>query len=66
MLLREDINIMPLICLTLLISLTKAWGVTRVAAKVSGKLFLVSWIALAIAVLWMGTLTGEWHYINIL
>ena len=25
----------------------------------------MSWIALAIAVLWMGTLTGEWHYINI-
>ncbi|MEB6242561.1 NADH dehydrogenase subunit 5 [Staphylococcus gallinarum] len=69
--LTADLRIMvvcwglTLICLTLLISLTKAWGVTREAAKVSGKLFLVSWIALAIAVLWMGTLTGEWHYINI-
>jgi NAD(P)H-quinone oxidoreductase subunit 5 len=51
-----------LLGLTLLIRLTNAWQVTRIAAKVTAKLFLLSWVALLLAVLWIGILTGEWHY----
>ena len=51
-----------LLGLTILISLTSAWKVTREAAKVTGKLFLLSWVALISAVLWIGLSTGEWHY----
>jgi hypothetical protein len=29
---------------------------------VTGKLFFLGWIALAIAVVWIGLITGEWHY----
>ncbi|MDW4428399.1 NADH dehydrogenase subunit 5 [Staphylococcus saprophyticus] len=66
--LTGDIRIMviswgcTLIGLTLLISLTSAWRVTRAAAIVTGKLFFLGWIALAIAVVWIGLITGEWHY----
>lgn len=66
--LTGDIRIMviswgcTLIGLTLLISLTSAWRVTRAAAIVTGKLFFLGWIALAIAVVWIGLVTGEWHY----
>ncbi|MCG7337912.1 NADH dehydrogenase subunit 5 [Staphylococcus sp. ACRSN] len=69
--LTADLRIMvvywglTLVCLTLLICLTKAWGVTREAAKVSGRLFLISWIALLLAILWIGGLTGNWHYVDI-
>src|SRR5699024_12825368 len=51
-----------LLGLTLLIRLTTAWQVTRIAAKVTAKLFLLSWVALLLGVLWIGILTGEWHY----
>ena len=53
--LTGDIRIMviswgcTLIGLTLLISLTSAWRVTRAAAIVTGKLFFLGWIALASA-----------------
>ncbi|WP_210144114.1 NADH dehydrogenase subunit 5 [Staphylococcus sp. GDY8P94P] len=51
-----------LLGLTILISLTSAWKVTREAAKVTGRLFMLSWVALLSAVLWIGLSTGEWHY----
>ena len=54
-----------LLGLTLLISLTSAWKVTRAAAKVTGKLFLLSWVALLLAVVWIALLTGEWQYTSI-
>ncbi|MEB8127836.1 NADH dehydrogenase subunit 5 [Staphylococcus succinus] len=56
---------LTLACLTILISLTSAWKVTKAAAKVTRNLFLLSWIALLIAVLWIASLTGEWQYIDI-
>ncbi|PTF94282.1 proton-conducting transporter membrane subunit, partial [Staphylococcus chromogenes] len=31
-------------------------------AKVTGRLFMLSWVALLSAVLWIGLSTGEWHY----
>src|SRR5699024_12329557 len=51
-----------LLGLTIMISLTSAWKVTREAAKVTGRLFMLSWVALLSAVLWIGLSTGEWHY----
>ncbi len=66
--LTGDVRIMvvswgfTLVGLTLLISLTSAWRVTRAAAIVTGKLFFLSWLALLLAVTWLGFVTGEWHY----
>lgn len=66
--LAGDVRIMvlswgvTLIGLTMLISLTSAWKVTRAAAKVTGKLFFIGWAALLLAVLWIAFLTGEWQY----
>ena len=69
--LTGDIRIMvlcwglTLIGLTILIGLQSAWKVTRAAAIVTGKSFLIGWLALLIAVIWIGISTGHWTYQSI-
>lgn len=66
--LSDDMRLMvvcwgfTLVGLALLMSLKKAWKVTRVATVVTGKLFFLGWLALFIAVLWLGIATGEWRF----
>lgn len=50
-----------LVGLTLLIKLNNAWKVTSEAAKVSGRLFLLSWFSLLLAVIWLSQVTGQWQ-----
>jgi NAD(P)H-quinone oxidoreductase subunit 5 len=50
-----------LIGLTLLIRLNSAWKVTSEAAKVSGRLFLLSWFSLFFALFCLCQVTGQWQ-----
>lgn len=50
-----------LVGLTLLIRLNSAWQVTSEAAKVSGRLFLLSWFSLFFAMMWLFHATGQWQ-----
>ncbi|WP_442600015.1 NADH dehydrogenase subunit 5 [Neobacillus sp. D3-1R] len=50
-----------LVGLTLLIRLNRAWKVANEAAKVSGRLFIVSWLSLLVAMLWLFHGTGQWQ-----
>ncbi|MFH0348098.1 NADH dehydrogenase subunit 5 [Bacillus vallismortis] len=50
-----------LVGLTLLIRLNSAWQVASEAAKVSGRLFLLSWFSLFFAMIWLFQVTGQWQ-----
>jgi NAD(P)H-quinone oxidoreductase subunit 5 len=50
-----------LVGLTLLIRLNSAWQVASEAAKVSSRLFLVSWFSLCFAMVWLFQVTGQWQ-----
>ncbi|WP_420976707.1 NADH dehydrogenase subunit 5 [Bacillus vallismortis] len=50
-----------LVGLTLLIRLNSAWQVAGEAAKVSGRLFLLSWLSLFVAMIWLFQVTGQWQ-----
>lgn len=50
-----------LLALTLLIRLNKQWHVARKAAAFAGRLFLLSWIILLLAVIWITQSTGQWQ-----
>lgn len=50
-----------LVCLTLLIRLNSRWKVTCEAAKVSGRAFIISWLALLAGMIWLFQVTGEWQ-----
>ncbi|MEN2467798.1 NADH dehydrogenase subunit 5 [Ornithinibacillus sp. JPR2-1] len=50
-----------LIGLTLLIRLNSSWKVARSAARVSARLFTLSWFALLFAVIWLFYITGQWQ-----
>lgn len=51
---------MTLIGLIRLISLNKAWKVTRVAGRISGRVFAVSWFSLLISSFLLHHVTGTW------
>ncbi len=55
-----------LIGLTLLIRLNSAWHVASEAAKISGRLFLLSWFSLFFAMIWLFQVTGQWRLFLIL
>ncbi|KMY53836.1 NADH dehydrogenase [Bacillus sp. FJAT-27231] len=50
-----------LVGLTLLIRLNSGWKVAVEAAKVSGRLFILSWFSLLLAMLWLFQVTGQWQ-----
>ncbi|WP_027417682.1 NADH dehydrogenase subunit 5 [Aneurinibacillus terranovensis] len=50
-----------LLGLTWLIRLKKEWYVARNAAFLSGRLFLMSWLILLAAILWVANVTGHWQ-----
>ncbi|MCY9162526.1 NADH dehydrogenase subunit 5 [Bacillus atrophaeus] len=50
-----------LVGLILLIRLNSAWQVASEAAKVTGRLFLVSWFSLFFAIVWLFQATGQWQ-----
>ncbi|MDP4525737.1 NADH dehydrogenase subunit 5 [Bacillus halotolerans] len=50
-----------LVGLTLLIRLNSAWQVASEAAKVTGRLFLLSWFSLFFAMMWLFHTTGKWQ-----
>lgn len=47
--------------LTLLIRLNHEWKVVSEAAKVSGRLFLLSWLSLVLAMVWLFQASGQWQ-----
>ncbi|OCA92003.1 NADH dehydrogenase subunit 5 [Pseudobacillus wudalianchiensis] len=47
--------------LTLLIRLNSGWKVAVEAAKVSGRLFILSWFSLLLAMIWLFQVTGQWQ-----
>lgn len=55
-----------LLGLTLLIKLKKQWHVARNAGSFSGKMFLLSWLTLVVAFLWMNQATGHWQLTQVL
>ncbi|MBU8919033.1 NADH dehydrogenase subunit 5 [Bacillus sp. FJAT-29953] len=70
--LSNDLRIL-LICwgvtllgLTLLIRLNKEWQVARKASASSGRIFLLSWLILLVAVIWITQTTGHWQLSAIL
>ncbi|SEM76565.1 NAD(P)H-quinone oxidoreductase subunit 5 [Mesobacillus persicus] len=50
-----------LLGLVLLINLNSGWKVANQAAKVSGRLFTLSWVSLVVAVFWLFQVTGQWQ-----
>ncbi|MCY9377839.1 NADH dehydrogenase subunit 5 [Bacillus inaquosorum] len=50
-----------LVGLTLLIRLNSAWHVASEAAKISSRLFLLSWFSLFSAMMWLFQVTGQWR-----
>ena len=50
-----------LVGLTLLIRLNRGWKVASEAAKVTGRLFTLSWFSLLFAVIWLFQVTGQWQ-----
>ncbi len=55
-----------LIGLTILISIKREWKVTRVATRLTAKVFTVSWLALLFAIIWLSQITGSWKLTLIL
>lgn len=52
---------LTLLGLTLLIGLRREWQVARNAAKIAGKQFVMSWLILLVAVIWVTQATGHWQ-----
>lgn len=50
-----------LVGLTSLIRLNRGWKAASEAAKVSGRLFTLSWFSLLFAVIWLFQVTGQWQ-----
>lgn len=50
-----------LLGLTSLIGLNKEWQVSRKAAAMTGRVFLLSWVILVLAIVWMTQATGHWQ-----
>ncbi|MGM0904812.1 MAG: NADH dehydrogenase subunit 5 [Bacillota bacterium] len=50
-----------LLGLILLIKLNSGWKVASEAAKVTGRLFTLSWFSLFFAVIWLFQVTGQWQ-----
>ncbi|WP_243296255.1 NADH dehydrogenase subunit 5 [Bacillus litorisediminis] len=65
--LSDDLRLMvifwgaTLFGLTSLIRLNLAWKVTSEAAKVSGRLFMLSWFSLLFAIIWLFQALGQWQ-----
>ncbi|MBB6284418.1 NADH dehydrogenase subunit 5 [Geobacillus subterraneus] len=52
---------LPLIGLVALTGLKKEWGPARFVARQMAAVFGVSWLAVAVVVVWLGAATGEWR-----
>lgn len=50
-----------LLGLTMLIGLKREWKVARNATKLSGLHFVLSWLVLLVAILWLTQATGHWE-----
>ncbi|MDP4083220.1 MAG: NADH dehydrogenase subunit 5 [Bacillota bacterium] len=50
-----------LLGLTLLIRINKEWQISRKAAAISWRLFLLSWLMLLLAIFWITQATGHWQ-----
>ncbi|GEO27320.1 putative NADH-quinone oxidoreductase subunit 5 [Alicyclobacillus acidoterrestris] len=50
-----------LLGLTMLLGLNRAWRIARTAAVRTGRLFVLSWLVLAIAMTWLALVTGHWQ-----
>ncbi|UXV29700.1 NADH dehydrogenase subunit 5 [Mammaliicoccus sciuri] len=65
--LSNDLRLMAILwgvtlfCLTRLIGLNKQWHITKRLAKSTSMIFIVSWIALVIAIILTYNVTGEWQ-----
>lgn len=55
-----------LLGLTLLIGLRKEWKVARHASKTSGRYFVISWVILLVAIVWIEQVTGHWQLSQVL
>ncbi|WP_208589731.1 NADH dehydrogenase subunit 5 [Gracilibacillus suaedae] len=51
-----------LVGLTFLIRLNRSWKVADEAAKVSARLFTLSWFSLLFAMIWLFEATGQWQF----
>lgn len=64
--LSEDLRLLvgfwgaTLLGLILLIKLNKGWKVTSIAAMLPVRLFIVGWLALLLAIVWLSQVTGNW------
>lgn len=52
--------------LTILIGLNREWKVTRTAARRSGRVFAISWLAILAATIWLFQITGSWNLSSVL
>ncbi|ABO65829.1 NADH dehydrogenase subunit 5 [Geobacillus thermodenitrificans] len=52
---------MPLIGLVALTALKKEWGPARFVARQMALVFGISWLAVTVVAVWLGTATGEWQ-----
>lgn len=52
--------------LTLLIGVKNEWLVAKNAARLSGRMFTVSWIFLLVAIVWVAQATGHWQLSDVL
>lgn len=50
-----------LLGLTWLIRVNKEWQVSKKAAAMTGRVFLISWVILVLAFTWIGLATGHWQ-----
>lgn len=55
-----------LLGLTLMVLLKKEWSVARRAASFMGRLFIISWLLLLFAILWLSAETGQWQLSQVL
>ncbi|WP_026679399.1 NADH dehydrogenase subunit 5 [Fictibacillus gelatini] len=51
-----------LLGMTLLIGLNREWQVARKAASFSGRQFLLSWLFLFVAIIWLAQVSGHWQF----
>ncbi|MGV3466557.1 MAG: NADH dehydrogenase subunit 5, partial [Heyndrickxia sp.] len=65
--LSDDLRLMAicwgftLVGLISLIRLNRGWKVAHEAAKVSARLFALSWIVIVLAIIWLSHVTGQWQ-----